>query len=170
MAMNPNMNNFGEPIRNLGELFILRRDNVELLYTNQSGVTFKGAGFVILTSTRIIGVNRDKSKTPWTAYEIPYFLSKRYEYKTPFFGSTYVKGRVTPVFGGGEAIWKLWFNNGDGVTFMNVLNIMVENLKKNSNKFIDKDIMDSIADNKFDKVFKKASSDCSKFFATQPDV
>ena len=114
MALNPPLDNQGNPLRVTGEQFYLDRRGIEFQVKIDGMGKLKGKGNMILTSNRIILVNK-KSNDTLRAFDLPLALMFHESFEQPIFGANYIKGKVKPLVPGslpGDPEFKAWFMEG----------------------------------------------------------
>ena len=75
---------------------------------------------MILTTSRIVCVNKDKS-SKFRAFDLPIALTSKEDFKQPIFGANYICGDCQPLVQGslpGTVHFKLWFMEGGCGTFV----------------------------------------------------
>mmetsp|Transcript_32661 Transcript_32661/g.97012 ORF Transcript_32661/g.97012 Transcript_32661/m.97012 type:complete len:198 (+) Transcript_32661:82-675(+) len=103
MAINPVLakdQSTGElfPLGQIGEDFVLKREDIHFACKLPSGQKLKGTGIFFLSSKRIVFVAKDKSSRPdFKSFEIPLAKLEKPKFHQPIFGANYLSGNVHPL-------------------------------------------------------------------------
>ena len=98
MALNPPLDERGQPKRVQGEHYILSRKWIEFQLNIDGIGKLKGKGDLILTSQRLVFLNsRGTNKDKVTGFDIPLALTFQESFEQPIFGANYVKGKCKPL-------------------------------------------------------------------------
>lgn len=114
MALNPPQDQSGNPLRVNGEHFILDRKGIEFQVKIDGMGKLKGKGQMILTSNRLILVNK-KQNDVLKAFDLPLALMFGESFEQPIFGANYITGKVKPLMQGSlpsDPVFKAWFMEG----------------------------------------------------------
>ena len=102
MALNPSLNEYGDyPLRIQGEFFILQRN--EITFEVKSGPNvYQGEGECVLTTYRLVLINKWMDKSVMQAFEIPLSHLLRTEFKKPkiyeFKVKSYISGQTKVLY------------------------------------------------------------------------
>ncbi|MCQ2817935.1 MAG: GRAM domain-containing protein [archaeon] len=168
MALNPQLNQLGDPIRIEGEFFVMKRDGIEFEFKVQNGNKYTGKGYMILTTLRLICINTKSSS--FKAFDLPLSLTKNEKFEQPIFGANYLVGTCSPLLNSLPGIinWKIWFMEGGcGVFVPNYLK-MVYSMRKNQNRGIDSKMENTIKTGGFKRTAIVDPSDPSVIYLEQP--
>ena len=128
MALNPCLGSDNEPLRVKNENFILKRKNVEFEIIIDSLGKLKGVGDCILSTLRIILINKDQ-KGLLKAFDLPLALMYSENMIQQVFGPSYIEGFVQPLESSqlpGEIKFKVWFNAGGISSFCKAWRLLLE--------------------------------------------
>ena len=139
MALNPALNEHGDyPLRIQGEFFILQRN--EITFEVKSGPkVYKGEGECVLTTYRLVMINKWMDKKIMSAFDIPLSHLIRTEFKKPklyeFKGKSYISGQTKVLYANDEYLpqdpeFKMVFNADGCGTFMKVWNLSLKRMKE----------------------------------------
>ncbi|KYN95096.1 hypothetical protein PRSY57_1367800 [Plasmodium reichenowi] len=140
MALNPTLiqgNEFLFPANKGSEVTYLRREDVKLkLYLPDR--TIKEDGMIFLTSSRLVFVKNEHSKTNpnFAGVEFPLSLIEKPKFEQPVFGLNYLSGIIKPLMDHPNSLksackWNLVFLNGQCSSFLNIFFKVFEAAKKN---------------------------------------
>ncbi|SOV81609.1 conserved Plasmodium protein, unknown function [Plasmodium sp. gorilla clade G3] len=140
MALNPTLiqgNEFLFPANKGSEVTYLRREDVKLkLYLPDR--TIKEDGMIFLTSSRLVFVKNEHSKTNanFAGVEFPLSLIEKPKFEQPVFGLNYLSGIIKPLIDHPNSLksackWNLVFLNGQCSSFLNIFFKVYEAAKKN---------------------------------------
>jgi hypothetical protein len=169
--LNPPLTISGDPCRVEGEFFVMKRKGVEFEFKVDKGNKYSGKGFAVLTTCRLVVIQKDLTN-PFKAFDIPLAFLRKEEFKQPIFGSNYISGVVSPLFNilPGDISFKIWFTEGGTGTFAPSFLNMVNSLRRNQNKGLDTKTMNIIATGQFSKIAYVDPNDPSVIFLEQPSV
>ena len=128
MALNPCLGSDNEPLRVKNENFILKRKNIEFEIIIDSLGKLKGIGDCILTTLRIILINKDQ-KGMLKAFDLPLALMYNENMIRQVFAASYIEGFVRPLESSqlpGAVKFKIWFNGGGTSAFGKAWRILLE--------------------------------------------
>lgn len=170
MALNPQLNSLGEPVRIEGEFFVMKRDGVDFEFKVQNGNKYTGKGSMILTTFRIICLN--KKASAFKAFDLPLSLTKGEKFEQPIFGANYLSGTCSPLLNSlpGIITWKIWFMEGGCGVFVPTYLKMVYSMRKNKRRGIDSKMANSIQNGTFKKSAIVDPSDPSVIYLEQPQA
>ena len=98
MALNPPLNNNGDPLRVAGETYVLSRKGMEFEIKIDGMGKLKGKGRAILTTNRIVLVKKDfNDGDKFKSFDLPLALMFNESFEQPIFGANYIKGTVKPL-------------------------------------------------------------------------
>jgi len=104
-----------------GECILLFSDNINIEWSEQTNVAFKGTkhGRIYLTTHRVI-FNSKSSSDPMQSFSFPFVTLNDVEIEQPIFGANCIKGKVRAQPNGnwvGEAKFKITFKSGGAIEF-----------------------------------------------------
>jgi len=170
MALNPPLTQNGDPCRVEGEFFIMKRDGIEFEMKVENGNKYTAKGFCLLTTSRVVCVNKDKSSL-FKCFDLPISYISKETFEQPIFGSNYIGGVCNPLFNllPGNIKFKIWFTQGGCGTFVPAFFDVISKVKKSKNNRIDDKYM-----NKFSEGFANNAyidkSDPSVIYYEQPSI
>jgi hypothetical protein len=169
MALNPPLTQFGDPCRVEGEYFVMKRKNVEVEFKVKNGNKYTGKGDAILTTCRIVFVNKDV-KSLFKSFDLPLALTSKEKLEQPIFGANYLYGICQPLLNmlPGETTFKIWFMEGSFYTFVTSYLGMVANVRRN--RGIDSKTLNSIQSGTYAKTAYIDPNDPSVIYLEQPEV
>jgi len=91
----------------------------------------KGKGECILTTSRIILVNKERSDT-FKAFDLPLHLMSGESFEQPIFGANYIKGTVRPLIQNslpGNCEFKMWFMSGGCMKFLKTWRLLLHQVR-----------------------------------------
>ena len=107
------------PIYEVGEMPVLRRNGIEFhIHVRMMG-DFRGRGHLILTTRRLIIVNRCPMMPQFRSFSLPLFNTHREHMKIGMMGRLHVEGHCRPhnCLIPTDAHFKIWFNDGGAMIF-----------------------------------------------------
>ena len=125
---------------------------------------------MILTTSRIVCVNKDKS-SKFRAFDLPIALTSKEDLKQPIFGANYICGDCQPLVQGslpGTVHFKLWFMEGGCGTFVPSYLKMVASTRKN--KKVDSRIVNALQNGTYSSMAYVDPNDPSVIYLEQPAV
>lgn len=125
---------------------------------------------MILTTSRIVCVNRDKS-SKFRAFDLPISLTSKEDFKQPIFGANYICGDCQPLIQGslpGTVHFKVWFMEGGCGTFVPSYLKMVASTRRN--KQVDSRILNAIQNGTYSSMAYVDPNDPSVIYLEQPAV
>lgn len=170
MALNPPLTLNGDPCRVEGEFFIMKRDGIEFEMKVENGNKYSAKGFCILSTSRIVCINNDKSSL-FKCFDLPLLHISKESFEQPIFGSNYITGICSPLFNllPGNIKFKIWFTHGGCGTFIPAFFDVISKVKKTKGNRIDDSYM-----NKFSKGMVNNAyidkSDPSVIYYEQPSI
>lgn len=170
MALNPPLDQNRIPLRIAGEFFVMKRGHISFEFKVQRGNTYKGDGDVILTTNRIICVN--KKQGSFKAFEVPIGLTTKASFEQPIFGANYLTGKCNPLMNilPGETTFKIWFMSGGFGTFVPTYLKMIHSAQKNQRKMIDQNMMMAFQSGNYKQVGYTDPNDPSVIYLEQPKI
>mmetsp|Transcript_15339 Transcript_15339/g.23620 ORF Transcript_15339/g.23620 Transcript_15339/m.23620 type:complete len:153 (+) Transcript_15339:17-475(+) len=116
MALNPPLNDMGDPLRVQGEVYILSRKGVDFQVNIEGMGKLKGKGRCILTTSRIILIKKHYEEgDAFKSFDLPLALMFDESFEQPIFGANYIKGTCKPLQPDSlpnDVKFKVWFMEG----------------------------------------------------------
>ena len=131
MALNPpQCPHDGDPYRVANEHFILHRKGCEFELKIDGMGKLKGKGKMILTSLRLVLVNKNGS-SDLKAFDLPHGNTFKEKFNQPIFGSNYWEGQCLPLFNSlpGNVTFKVWLTEGGASGFNRVYRNTLQNVR-----------------------------------------
>lgn len=171
MALNPPQTSFGEPCRVEGEFFIMKREGIEFEMKVENGSKYTAKGYVVLTTSRLVCVNKD-TKSLFKSFDLPLALISKESFEQPIFGSNYICGKCRPLMNllPGEIKFKIWFTEGGCGTFVPAFFNVLSNIRKNGNKGPDDKFIGIVSGGYYAKSAYIDPNDPSVIYYEQPNV
>ena len=171
MALNPPQTNNGDPCRVEGEYFIMKRIGIEFEMKIENGSKYTAKGYMILTTARIVCVNKD-DKSLFKCFDLPLSLISKESFEQPIFGSNYLYGFCKPLMNllPGVIRYKIWFTEGGCGTFVPAFFNVLGNLRKNENKSPDSKFINMVSNGTFAKSAYIDPNDPSILYVEQPST
>ena len=168
MALNPPLTSYGEPLRVDGEFFIMKREGVDFEMKVKNGNKYEGKGLMILTTCRIVCINKKESK--FKSFDLPLALIYKEHFKQPIFGSNYIGGYCKPLLNSlpGDTEFYIYFTEGGVGTFVPAFMNILFNVRKNNNRGPDKNFMSDFESGVFAKSAYLDPNDPSTIYLEQP--
>eukprot|EP00330_Aristerostoma_sp_ATCC50986_P000939 CAMPEP_0114587480 /NCGR_PEP_ID=MMETSP0125-20121206/10432_1 /TAXON_ID=485358 ORGANISM="Aristerostoma sp., Strain ATCC 50986" /NCGR_SAMPLE_ID=MMETSP0125 /ASSEMBLY_ACC=CAM_ASM_000245 /LENGTH=116 /DNA_ID=CAMNT_0001783417 /DNA_START=42 /DNA_END=392 /DNA_ORIENTATION=- len=114
MALNPPINQNGQPMRVEGEYFVLHRKDMEIEAKVDGFSKKKGKGTLYVTTARLVFVNKNHAKDSFKSFDMPMLNIYDEKFEQPIFGANYLSIKVKPLHNllPGDSKVKLWFMSG----------------------------------------------------------
>ena len=93
----------------------------------------KGKGVGILTTHRILLVNRNSGSDAFKVFELPLHLMFSESFEQPIFGANYIKGATKPLTQNSlpaDPHFKMWFMNGGCGKFLKSWRLMLTKVRQ----------------------------------------
>ena len=134
MALNPPLNEHGDPFRMQGEFYILSRVGIEFEIKIPSMGKLKGKGKCVLTTHRIILLNHKSKGDDMRAFDLPLALMFNESFEQPIFGANYITGKTKPLTPNslpGDPEFKMWFMEGGCGKFLKSWRLCLHKIRQN---------------------------------------
>lgn len=170
MALNPPLTLNGDPCRVEGEFFIMKRDGIEFEMKVENGNKYTAKGFCILSTSRIVCINNDKSSL-FKCFDLPLLHISKESFEQPIFGSNYITGICSPLFNllPGNIKFKIWFTHGGCGTFIPAFFDVISKVKKTKGNRIDDNYMNKFSKGTVNNAYID-KSDPSVIYYEQPSI
>lgn len=170
MALNPPLTINGDPCRVEGEFFIMKRDGIEFEMKIENGNKYSAKGFCILSTSRIVCINNDKSSL-FKCFDLPLLHISKESFEQPIFGSNYITGICSPLFNllPGNIKFKIWFTHGGCGTFIPAFFDVISKVKKTKGNRIDDSYMKKFSKGIVNNAYID-KSDPSVIYYEQPSI
>mmetsp|Transcript_17487 Transcript_17487/g.12515 ORF Transcript_17487/g.12515 Transcript_17487/m.12515 type:complete len:178 (-) Transcript_17487:648-1181(-) len=119
MAYNVEIDAEFMPVRDMDEQFVMRRNGVEHKVHVRGLGEFKGKGHLILTTKRLVFVNRDFEMPEFKSFSFPLRETHNEKFEQGMAGRFHIDAHCRPLMGliPNQAEFKLWFDMGGALVF-----------------------------------------------------